>query len=415
MSDPDRLKPLPPEEAIAYFRRKGLAEGFSWMDVWEEEHARAFAVAKAMSREILQDIRAEVDRAIAEGRTLAQFREELTPILQARGWWGRQKMTDPLTGETRIVQLGSPRRLRTIFEVNLRTSYAAGRWERIERVKASMPYLRYVAVMDGRTRPEHRAWHGTVLPVDDPWWDAHYPPCGWNCRCTVTQLNARTLERRGWSVTDRPIAFPARTFTNRRTGEVTTVPGGIDPGWAYNVGKAGLRAQTPRPLPDAPADTGGGDGGEGTALNAERPLRRMEPAPIGVSAEAAIAGFLERLEATEGRVMTDVAGERLAVGPWMFLDTAGRMVSWPAARVRSLNLAAEALADPDEIRESWRPAEDGRLMLVRRWLADFVSTEGLVSVMVEIGRDGWRVRSTLEPDVQAIAFRSPTTVWRRPD
>ncbi len=411
MADPDRLTPLPPEEAIAYFRRKGMTEGFSWMDVWEEEHARGFTVAKAMTREILEDIRAEVDRAIAEGRTLAQFREELTPVLQAKGWWGRQEMADPLTGEARTVQLGSPRRLKVIFETNLRTSYAAGRWERIERVKAAMPYLRYVAVMDERTRPEHRAWHGTVLPVDDPWWDAHYPPCGWNCRCTVTQLGERTLERRGWKVTERPVTFPARAFTNPRTGEVTTVPGGIDPGWAYNVGKAGLRAQTPRPLPDAP-NSDSGDG-EGTALNAEQQLRRLEPHPVDVRTSEAIGLFLSRLDAAEGRVMTDVAGERLAVGPWMFSDAGGRTVSWPAARVRSLNLAAEALAEPDEIRESWRPAEDGRLMLVRRWLADFISTEGLVSVMVEVGRDGWRVRSTLEPEVHTAAFRSPTTVWRR--
>lgn len=412
MADPDRLKPLPPEEAIAFFRAKGLAQGYSWMDVWEGEHARAFTVAKAMSREILEDIRAEVDRAIAEGRTLAQFREELTPRLQARGWWGRQEMTDPLTGVAETVQLGSPRRLRTIFEVNVRSAYQAGRWERIERVKAAMPYLRYVAVQDERTRPEHRAWHGTILPVDDPWWDAHYPPCGWNCRCTVTQMNDRTLERRGWRVTDRPAAFPARPFTNRRTGEVTTVPGGIDPGFAYNVGKAGLRPLVPRPLPDAP-DPSPDREDDPPALNAAEDLRRLDPLDADVPLQDAVADFLLRLDAADGRILTDVAGERVAIGPWMFLDAAGREIAWPAARVRSLNLAAETLAEPDEIRETWRAAEDGRLMLVRRWTADFVSTEGLVSVMVEIGRDGWRLRSSLEADVDASAWRRPTRVWAR--
>ena len=28
------LKPLPPEEAIRFFRYKGLAERFAWQDVW---------------------------------------------------------------------------------------------------------------------------------------------------------------------------------------------------------------------------------------------------------------------------------------------------------------------------------------------------------------------------------------------
>ena len=49
--------------------------------------------------------------------------------------------------------------------------------------------LRYVAVLDARTRPEHRAWHGLILPIDHPLWDTHYPPNGWGCRC----LRAWTL------------------------------------------------------------------------------------------------------------------------------------------------------------------------------------------------------------------------------
>src|SRR5690606_36450379 len=162
-----------------YFRGKGLAESFAWQDVWEEEHARAFTVAKAMRRDILQDIRAAVDQAVGEGITFEQFRDRLRPQLEAKGWWGKQTMEDPLTGETRPVQLGSTRRLRTIFDVNLRSAYQAGRWKPIQEVKDAFPFLRYVAVGgkqgDGRTRPEHRASHGTILPVDHPWWETHYP------------------------------------------------------------------------------------------------------------------------------------------------------------------------------------------------------------------------------------------------
>lgn len=403
------LKPLPPQEAITFFRSKGLAEGFAWEDVWEEEHAKAFTVAKAMQREVLEDIRAALDEALAEGRTLEQFREELTPVLQARGWWGRQEATDPLTGETREVQLGSPRRLRTIFEVNMRSAYQAGRWERIERVKTAMPYLRYVAVMDGRTRPEHRAWHGVVLPVDDPWWDTHYPPCGWRCRCTVTQMSGRTLERRGFAVTETPPRFPPKPFVNRRTGEVTVVESGIAPGFNFNVGKAYLDGVTPRPLPDAPDR-----GGEGSPeIFAAGDYRAGELLDVDVKLEEAAAVFLGILQAERGRILTDVAGDRLAVGPALFARRDGRPPVWPVARLRSLGLIARAIADPDQIRECWREAEDGRKALVRRYIAAFRTPDGLIDVVAEFGGDGWRCRSSAEADFHIVAALSPEVVWRR--
>ena len=42
------FKKFPPADAIEYFRQKGYAIGFSWEDVWQEEHQAAVTVAKAM-------------------------------------------------------------------------------------------------------------------------------------------------------------------------------------------------------------------------------------------------------------------------------------------------------------------------------------------------------------------------------
>ena len=75
---------LPPAEAIAFFRKKGLAASFAWQDVWQAEHARAFTVAKAMTRGVLESIREELDTALAEGLTLEQFRIALRPRLEAQ-------------------------------------------------------------------------------------------------------------------------------------------------------------------------------------------------------------------------------------------------------------------------------------------------------------------------------------------
>lgn len=226
---------LPPKEAVEYFRRKGYRLSFAWQDLLRDEHAKAFTVAKVMRADLLEDIRKAVEKGVADGATMEQFKRELTPLLQAKGWWGRQPMTDPSTGETKDVQLGSPRRLETIYDTNLRTSFAAGRWQQIQETKKRRPYLRYVAVLDSRTRPQHRAWNGLVLPIDDPFWQTHFPPNGWRCRCSVQQLNDRDLDRYGYSVGQAP-PVDLVSWKNPRTGETQKVPRGIDPGFDYNPG-----------------------------------------------------------------------------------------------------------------------------------------------------------------------------------
>lgn len=252
MADPVPTS-LPPAEAIRFLEAKGHRVGFDWRDVWEEEHAGAFTVAKMMRVDLLKATHASLVKALAEGRTFATWREGIEPQLRAAGWWGRQAMEDPLTGEWKEVQLGSPHRLRTIFDTNTRMAYASGQWERIERLAPARPYLRYVAVLDERTRDTHRRWHGTILPWDHPWWDGHSPPCGWFCRCTLQQLGPRDLERQGWSVTETP---DTRTweYENTRTGETQTVPVGVDPGFGYHKGKAARRAEAARRLMEAAAD-----------------------------------------------------------------------------------------------------------------------------------------------------------------
>ncbi len=260
----------PPEDALEWFRAKGLKIGFDWRDVWREEHAAAFTVAKIMRLDLLADVRAEVDRALAEGLTFRDFQKRLAPMLQEKGWWGVQDMADPQTGEVRQVQLGSPRRLRVIYDTNLRTARAAGQWARIQKTREGLPYLLYTVGPSREHRPEHLSWHGTLLPVDDPWWKTHFVPNGWGCKCRIRQVSRREYERLKESGVPAPpsaatqdidpktglptgrrarATVPVKTtapklsaveWTNRRTGEVMEVPRGIDPGWDYNPGEGRL-------------------------------------------------------------------------------------------------------------------------------------------------------------------------------
>ena len=225
----------PPREALTFFRRKDLRVGFSYQDVWLEEHTHAFTVAKATRLDLLDDIRTAVDTALSEGQTFRQFQKGLTPVLQARGWWGKKTVRDPRTGRLVRAQLGSRRRLRVIYSANLRSARAAGQWERAQRTKRALPFLLYQLGPSEKHRPEHVQWAGTILPVDDVWWRTHYPPNGWGCKCWVRQISRREAERRGGRST-RPEAQPVPRI-NKRTGEERMVDRGLDPSWATNPGQ----------------------------------------------------------------------------------------------------------------------------------------------------------------------------------
>jgi SPP1 gp7 family putative phage head morphogenesis protein len=253
---------LPPEKAIEYFTSKGYTFSWDWQDVWQEAHAKAFTVAKALRMDVLQDIREMVQKSLDEGITFARFKKELTPKLQAKGWWGKEKIIGDEEGG-KVVQLGSPRRLHTIYQTNLQTAYMAGRYAQQMENVADRPYWQYVAVLDSATRPAHRRLHGKVFPYDDPFWDAFYPPNGWNCRCRVRALSAQDVKDRDLEVSQGkdqlheeevlvsrntrdgvvPGFTPGTTrykkvtvYTDPKTG-LTVYP---DAGWSYNPGKAWL-------------------------------------------------------------------------------------------------------------------------------------------------------------------------------
>lgn len=231
--------PSPPREASRFFKNKGVTPSFNWKDVWQEEHAMTFTVAKAMELDVIESIRSELQRAIDEGRTLRDFRKELEPTLRRLGWWGKTAMTHPLTGKLQQAQLGSPRRLKTLYDANMRTACAAGQWERAQRTKAGLPYFIYELGPSREHREDHARYDGLVLPVDDPFWDTHMPPNGWGCKCRVRQITKAEAAVHG-GLSERP-RQKVKKYVNNRTGEVSTVPVDIDPGWASNPGKARLK------------------------------------------------------------------------------------------------------------------------------------------------------------------------------
>lgn len=233
---------MKPKLASEYLEKKVSQKSWTWYEIYEKEHDKIFTVAKTAGYDVLKDIRAAVQKAIDEGTTLKQFQKELKPILKQKGWWG--KVPDP-SDPAKEVQLGSVRRLETIYKTNLRTSYQAGRYANLEDNAAFRPYWQYIAVMDDRTRKEHKELHGKVFRHDDPFWENFFPPNGWNCRCTVKALSQKDLDRLGLTVENS--AGKLRNATaelpdgTKVQGKVYRTNGKIiqtDVGWNYNPGRS---------------------------------------------------------------------------------------------------------------------------------------------------------------------------------
>ncbi|EUB82788.1 phage head morphogenesis protein [Pseudomonas sp. GM30] len=215
---------LEPAKAIAYLKFKGYAITWNWQDMLDQAHDQAFTVAKAMRLDLLSDIRAALETALQDGQTLKQFITNMQPTLESQGWWGQQVIVDS-EGVGELVQLGSPRRLKTIYQTNLQSAYMAGRKAEMEQTTETHPYWMYVAILDGKTRPSHRALHGQVFRHDDTIWSAIFPPNGFNCRCRVVALTEAAVKRRGLTVVSsagRSFTETVETGTDKRTGEIRT-------------------------------------------------------------------------------------------------------------------------------------------------------------------------------------------------
>ncbi|HEV2678782.1 MAG TPA: PBECR2 nuclease fold domain-containing protein [Aliidongia sp.] len=224
----DDYAALPFKEAQDHLRAKINLPSAKWADVLHGAHTQAFTVAGATKEGMLVDFHAAIQKAIDDGTTLADFRQDFDGIVQKYGW---------------SYNGGRAWRTRLIYETNLTTAYSVGRYQQMTdpdvlRVRPFWMYRHSDAVK--HPRPEHVAWNGLVLRYDDPWWKTHYPPNGWYCHCTVEPMSLRELRALGKSGPDQaPASDDSLVTLNTTSGPLQiSVPKGVDPGWGYNPGEA---------------------------------------------------------------------------------------------------------------------------------------------------------------------------------
>lgn len=168
---------------------------FDYDEIKFEAHQRAFTVAKVTQIDLLSDIQTSLENAFVEGQSYQSWVKELKPTLQKHGWLGKVVVQNPDTKDQKEIFVGASR-LKKIFYTNTRTAYQQSRARAQEQ--SSDEYLRYVCILDSRTRHTHAALHGLILKKKDPFWEKNYPPNGWNCRCRVDSYSKDDLDEFGF-------------------------------------------------------------------------------------------------------------------------------------------------------------------------------------------------------------------------
>ena len=178
------MKVLSFNEAVEYYRDKIPMTPEEYAALVEEigDYAatQAFTVARIASADLLQDLHAEILKAIEKGSTFYEFREGIDALMGRMGWEGL-----------------SPYRLDNIFRTNVQSAYNHGRYKQQIAIANRRPYWEYDAVNDSYTRPTHAAQDGKIYHYLHPFWNAWYPPNGYRCRCRVNSLSEAEMKEEG--------------------------------------------------------------------------------------------------------------------------------------------------------------------------------------------------------------------------
>ena len=223
------------------------------------------------------------------------------------------------------------------------------------------------------------------------------------------------MKAKGWTVTTEAQldALEWKKTTpklNRRTGQMLTVPVGIDPGFAYNVGIGRRAALTPPPVPQPQRDVVQGPRYPRALPSTPRP-RSLPPGVErrpDLEGEAVFDAFARTLGVAEDGVFFDRVQTPLVIGPGLFQtkDAAGVALASKAekgGRGEWAEVLAATLKDPDEIWMSAQAQADGGVRMVRTYVAAFTDPDGdrywFSAVFAE--RDGWWFGVTAFPPGKA--------------
>lgn len=176
---------MKPSESLLLYSKKIPVAKWEFGQMLAREKAQAFTVAGIVEKDLLRQTQSLVFRAIEGGWSLQKFEYGLREAgikYTGTAYGDAAKRGQPIT----------PIHAETIIRTNFADVYNRGRDLLFDdkAVVEFVPAYQYSAILDSRTRPEHRRMDENVYGRNDPIWTYSRPPNGFNCRCMLIPVTS---------------------------------------------------------------------------------------------------------------------------------------------------------------------------------------------------------------------------------
>lgn len=171
------FEPTPHDEAAEFIASKPVVARDVYNQLLPELKARAFTIAGIESANVVQDIRDTI-ATLPQGGDWSKIKKQLVDELHPF-------LANPENPDNTAA---AERRAELLIRTHGFQAYQASSYAVMDRQRDAFPFWQYLSMQDGRVRHTHAALDGKVLPADHPFWDTHFPPWEWGCRCTAVPL-----------------------------------------------------------------------------------------------------------------------------------------------------------------------------------------------------------------------------------